>query len=154
MVGEFMNEGAVKAGAMGPNSPAMKVSGVDECRWIASGFGLACTCAYNVGGTEWAGTALLHYDPTFNKYRYHAVNNLGEIEDQTGTVSGATWTWNGESSVGGKVFHVLLINKVVSKDCYEYTESWGESENSMEPSMSGKDTRVAISRLATTKPAQ
>jgi hypothetical protein len=47
-----------------------------------------------------------------------------------------------------------LVTKVVSKDSYEYTESWGESENSMEPSMSGKDTRVAISKPATSKPAQ
>jgi len=154
MVGKFTNEGAVKAGAMGPNSPAMKVSGTDECRWAAGGFGLTCTYSYDVGGTKWAGTGLFYYDSTSKKYRYHAINNLGEIEDQTGTVSGDTWTWNGESSVGGKVFHVLLVTKVVSKDSYEYTESWGESENSMEPSMSGKDTRVAISKPATSKPAQ
>ena len=31
---------------------------------------------------------------------------------------------------------------------------WGESENSMEPSMSGKDTRVAISKPATSEMAQ
>ena len=96
MVGKFTNEGAVKAGAMGPNSPAMKVSGTDECRWAAGGFGLTCTYAYDVGGTKWAGTGLFYYDSTPKKYRYHAINNLGEIEDQTGTVSGDTWTWNGE----------------------------------------------------------
>jgi len=32
MVGKFTNEGEVKAGAMWPNSPAMKVSGTDECK--------------------------------------------------------------------------------------------------------------------------
>jgi hypothetical protein len=154
MVGRFRNEGVVKAGAMGPNSAAMKVSGTDGCRWTAGGFGLTCTYAYDVGGTKWAGTGLCYYDPTSKKYRYHAVNNLGEIEDQTGTVSGDTWTWTGESSVGGNVFHVQLVTKVISKDSYEYTESWGESENSMEPSMSGKDTRVAIPQPATSKPAQ
>jgi hypothetical protein len=76
------------------------------------------------------------------------------IEDQMGTVSGDTFTWTGTSSIGGKIFHILYVTKVVSKDSYEYTESWGESENSMEPSMSGKDTRVAISKPATSKPAQ
>jgi Protein of unknown function (DUF1579) len=154
IVGKFTNEGEVKAGAMGPNSPAMKVSGTDECGWTAGGFGLTCTYAYDVGGTKWAGTALVYYDSTSKKYLYHGVNNLGEIEDQTGTVSGDTWTWTGESSISGKVFHILYVTKVLSEDSYEYTESWGESENSMEPSMSGKDTRVAISKPATSKPAQ
>jgi Protein of unknown function (DUF1579) len=154
MVGKFTNEGEVKAGAMGPNSPAMKVSGTDECRWTAGGFGLTCTYAYDVGGTNWAGTGLVYYDSTSKKYRYHGVNNLGEIEDQTGTASGDTLTWTGKSSIDGKVFHILYVTKVVSKDCYEYTESWGESENSMKLSMSGKDTRVAIPQPATSKPAQ
>jgi hypothetical protein len=154
MVGTFAIEDELKAGFMGPNSPAMKFSGTDECRWTAGGFGLTCTYAYDVGGTKWAGTGLVYYDSTPKKYRYHAVNNLGEIEDQTGMASGDTWTWTGESSVGGKTFHVQLVTKVISKDSYEYTESWGESENSMEPSMSGKDTRVAIAKPATSKPAQ
>ncbi len=153
-VGKFTNEGEVKAGAMGPNSPAMRVRGTDECRWTVGGFGLTCTYAYDVGGTKWAGTALVYYDSTSKRYRYHGVNNLGEIEDQTGTVSGDAFTWTGTSSIGGKIFHILYVTKVVSKDSYEYAESWGESENSMEPSMSGKDTRVAISKPATSKPAQ
>jgi len=154
MVGKFTNEGEVKAGAMGPNSPAMKVSGTDECRWTAGGFGLSCTYAYAIGAMKYTGASLYYYDPTSKKYRYHGINSMGEIEDQTGTVSGDTWTWPGESSVGGKVFHVLYIMKVVSKDSYEYTEEWGESENSMEPNMSGKDTRVAATKPAASKPAQ
>jgi hypothetical protein len=36
MVGRFTNEGEVKAGAFGPNSPAIKVSGTDECKWTRS----------------------------------------------------------------------------------------------------------------------
>jgi hypothetical protein len=54
----------------------------------------------------------------------------------------------------GKVFHILYVTKFVSKDSYEYTESRGESENSMEPSMTGKDTRVTIPKPATSKPVQ
>jgi hypothetical protein len=114
MVGRFTNEGEVKAGAMGPNSPLIKLSGTDECRWTAGGFGLTCTYIYDVGGTKWVGTSLFYYDPTSKKYRCHGVNNL-EIEDQTGTVSGDTWTWTGGSTVSGKAFHILYVRKVVSK---------------------------------------
>jgi hypothetical protein len=52
------------------------------------------------------------------------------------------------------VFHTRLIMKVVSKDSYEYTEEWGEGEKPMELAMSGKCTRVATTKPATSKPAQ
>jgi hypothetical protein len=52
MVGRFTNEGEVKAGAFGPNSPALKVSGTDECKWIADGFGVLCIETVDVGGTK------------------------------------------------------------------------------------------------------
>ena len=42
MVGKFTVEDEVKAGAMGPNSPAMKFSGTEDCRWTAGGFGVIC----------------------------------------------------------------------------------------------------------------
>jgi hypothetical protein len=35
MVGRFAVEDELKAGVMGPNSPAMKYSGTDDCRWTA-----------------------------------------------------------------------------------------------------------------------
>lgn len=146
MVGKFTNEGLVRAGAMGPNSPSMKVSGTDECKWTAGGFALACSYVYNIGGTTWDGDGLVYYDSASRKYRYHTVNNMGEIEDQTCSVGGDTWIWNGESSVSGKVFRVLMVLKIVSEDSYEYAESWGESEIPTVPSMSGKDTRAAISK--------
>ncbi len=154
MVGRFTNEGEVKAGAMGPNSPAMKVSGLDECRWTAGGFGLACTETVDIGGTKETETYVIYYDPISKKYEEHGVRNTGETENQTGTVSGDTWTWTGEGIVVGKVFHTRYIMKVVSKDSYEYTDEWGEGEKPMELGMSGKDTRVAATKPATTKPAQ
>jgi len=49
MVGRFTNEGEVKAGAFGPNSPALKVSGTDECKWIADGFGVLCIETVDIG---------------------------------------------------------------------------------------------------------
>ena len=42
MVGRFKVEDEVKAGAMGPNSSAMKFTGTDDCRWTAGGFAVIC----------------------------------------------------------------------------------------------------------------
>ena len=51
-------------------------------------------------------------------------------------------------------FHTRYIMKFVSKDSYEYSDEWGEGEKPMELGMSGKDTRVAATKPATSKPAQ
>ena len=158
MVGKFTNEGEVKAGAMGPNSPVMKVSGIDECRWTAGGFGLACTETVDIGGTKEAETYLIYYNPISKKYEEYGVRNTGETENQTGTVSGDTWTWPCEGFLAGKVFHtrytIRYTMKFISKDSYEYTDEWGEGEKPMELGMTGKCTRVAATKPATSKPAQ
>lgn len=154
MVGRFTNEGEVKAGAFGPNSPAMKVSGIDECNWTADGFGLACTETVDIGGTKESETYLIYYNPILRQYEEHGVRNTGEVEDQTGTVTGGTWTWPGAGTVAGKIFRTQYIMKFVSKDSYEYTDEWAEPAKSMEVGMTGKCTRVAATRPAASHPAQ
>jgi len=154
MVGKFTNEGEVKAGAISPNSPAMKVSGTDECRWTAGGFGLACTETVDIGGRKEVETYLVYYNPISKKYEEHGVRNTGGTENQTGTVSGDTWTWPSEGFLAGKVFHTQYTMKFISTDSYEYTDEWGEGEKPMELGMTGKCTRVAATKPATSKPAQ
>jgi hypothetical protein len=154
MVGKFTIEDEVKAGAMGPNSPATKFSGTDNCRWTAGGFAVICEAALNRPGRKYSETSFVYYDPTSKTYRYHAVDSSGAVENKTGTVSGDVWTWLGESIFGGKTYHTRYIMKVVSADSYEYTDESGETENSMKVFVSGRETRVAASKPATSKPGQ
>lgn len=154
MVGRFANEGEVKAGAFGPNSPAMKVNGIDECSWTAGGFGLACTETVDIGGTKETETYLIYYSPFLKQYEEHGVRNTGEVEDQAGTVFGDTWTWTGAGTVAGKVFRTLYTMKFVSKDSYEYTDKWAEPAKSMELRMNGKRTRVAATKPAASNPGE
>jgi len=153
MVGRCMNEGEVKAGAFGPNSPALKVSGTDECKWIADGFGVLCIETVDIGGTKEIETDVAYYDPISKKYEYHGIRSTGETNNQTGTLNGDTWTWLGEGSLGEKAFHTRYIMKLVSNDSYEYTEEWGEGDSPMQLGMTGKCTRVAASKPAASKPA-
>ena len=69
-------------------------------------------------------------------------------------MSGDTWTWPGEGSVAGKVFHTRYIMKFVLKDSYGYVDEWGEGEQPMELGMGGTCTRVAATKSATSKLAQ
>jgi hypothetical protein len=152
MVGRFTIEDELKAGVMGPNSPAMKYTGTDDCRWAAGGFAVICTAVLHMGARKYTETSFIYYDPTAKTYQYHAVDSSGEIENKSGTVSGDTWTWLGESTIAGKVYHTRYIMKFVSKDSFEYTDESGESENSMKVFVSGKETRVATTKPATSQP--
>jgi hypothetical protein len=98
--------------------------------------------------------SFVYYDPTSKTYRYHAVDSSGAVENKTGTVSGDVWTWLGESIFAGKMYHTRYIMKVVSADSYEYTDESGETENSMKVFVSGRETRVAATKPATSKPGQ
>jgi hypothetical protein len=143
MVGRFTVEDEVKSGAMGPNSPEMKFTGTDDCRWTAGGFAVICEAALYRPGRKYSEASFVYYDPTSKTYRYHAVDSSGGIENKTGTVNGDVWTWLGESVLAGKLYHTRYIMKFVSADSYEYTDESGESESSMKVFVSGKETRVA-----------
>ena len=149
MVGRFTVEDEVKAGAMGPNSPAMKFTGTDDCRWTAGGFAVICEAAlYRPGRRKYTETSFTCYDPVSKTYLYHGVDSSGAIENKTGTVNGDVWTWLGESIFAGKPYRTRYIMKFVSADSYEYTDELGESESSMKVFVSGKETRVADSKPA------
>jgi len=146
MVGRFTIEDELKAGAMGPNSPAMKFSGTENCRWTASGFAVICEASLHRPGTNYSETSFTYYDPASKTYQYHAVDSSGGIENKTGTVKGDVWTWLGESIFGGKLYHTRYTMKFVSPDSYEYTDESGEDESSMKVFVSGKETRVAATK--------
>src|SRR5580704_4389694 len=150
MVGRFTVEDEVKAGAMGPNSPAMKFSGTDDCRWTSGCFAVICEAALDRPGKKYSEASFIYYDPTSKLYRYHAIDSSGGMENKTGTVSGDVWTWLGESTFAGKLYHTRYIMKFVSSDSFEYTDESGESESSMKVFVSGRETRVAGTK--STKP--
>jgi len=154
MVGRFTVEDEVKAGAMGPNSPAMQYTGTDDCRWTKSGYAVVCETTLHRPGKKYSDTSFVYYDPTSKTYRYHAVDSSGGVEDKTGTVNGDVWTWLGESNFAGKAYHTRYIMKFVSADSYEYTDESGESESSMKVFVSGKETRVAAIKPAKSQPPQ
>jgi Protein of unknown function (DUF1579) len=154
MVGRFTVEDEVEAGAMGPNSPAMKFSGTDDCRWAAGRFVVICEATLYRPGKKYSEASFVYYDPSSKTYLYHAVDSSGGIENKTGTVNGDVWTWLGESIFAGKLYHTRYIMRFVSADSFEYTDESGESESSMKVFVSGKETRVGASKPAKSQSTQ
>jgi len=150
-VGHFTEDGEAKAGVMGPNSPAMKMSGSEDCKWTAGGFAIICTGSAQIGEMKSSETALLYYDPGDKMYHYHDVDSAGDTGDSTGTVDGDTWTWTGKGSMGGQVLYTKYTMKGVSKNGYEWTMAAGDSESNEQEGMTGKVTRSTAATAA--KPA-
>ncbi|HTS12013.1 MAG TPA: DUF1579 family protein [Candidatus Limnocylindrales bacterium] len=140
-VGHFNSDGEAKPGVMGPN--AMKMSGTEDCRWTAGGFGLLCTGTSDMGGMKGTVTALMYYDPSDKMYHYHEVDSGGDVGESTGTFDGDTWTWNGKGFMGGKTMYSKYVMKGVSRNGYEWTMGAGDSEPSIQEGMTGKVTRAA-----------
>ena len=63
MVGRFTVEDELKAGEMGPNSPAMKFRGTEVCRWTAGGFAVICETVLYRPGRKYSETSFIYYDP-------------------------------------------------------------------------------------------
>ena len=139
---------------MGPNSPAIKMSGSEDCKWTAGGFAIICTGTAQIGGMKSTETALMYYDPGDEMYHYHDVDSAGDVGESSGTVDGDTWTWNGKGFMGGQVMYTKFTMKGVSKNGYEWTMGAGDSESMIQEGMSGKVTRgVATMKPATSKPS-
>ncbi len=153
VVGKFTNEGATIAGAMGPNSPAQKGISTEDCRWVAGGFSVLCNITGKFAGMNVSTVALFYYDSSSKMYHYVSIDNGGEVQASTGSVSGDIWTWTGENSWGGTVTRTRYTMKPISKDSFEYSLESGDSESSMKPFVSGKKTRVTAANSSMSKPA-
>jgi hypothetical protein len=155
-VGHFNNDGEAKPGVMGPNSPATKMSGTEDCRWTAGGFAVICSGTSEVGGMKNTSTALLYYDPGDKMYHYHDVDSGGDVGESTGTVDDDTWTWSGKGFMGGQVMYTKFTMKGVSKNGYAWTMGAGDSESSIQEGMTGKVTRAttAMKPMASKPPSQ
>ena len=83
IVGNFTIEEKLKAGFMGPNSPAMKFSGTDDCRWTADGFSVVCETVLYRPERKYSDTSFVYYELTSKTYRYHAIDGSGGTEDKS-----------------------------------------------------------------------
>jgi Protein of unknown function (DUF1579) len=141
-VGRFTNEGDAPAGAMGPNSPAMKTTGTDDCKWAAGGFAVLCHSTFDMAGTKGTEISILYYDPDAKLYHYHAVDSAGNVASATGSVAGDTWNFAGQGTINGQRMYSKFTMQYTSKDHAEWSMQAGSSESSMHPMMHGTETRV------------
>jgi hypothetical protein len=71
------------------------------------------------------------YDAEAKNYVFFQVNNFGVSWTCRGTVSGDTWTWNGEATRNGKTILLRFTMKWTSKDSFDFKKEVGPNADSM-----------------------
>lgn len=138
-VGKWVSGGETKASAYGP---AAKYTFTQTCEWFEGGFALVCRSEGKFGDAPIKGISVMSYEIGEKAYIYFETNSLGENVVSHGTVSGATWTWNGEGKgMDGKPVHARFTLKQVTPDSATYKFEAGSGSEPLALVMEGKQTR-------------
>lgn len=65
-------------------SPALIVSGYQNCRWTADGWAIACKAAFTATGFDYNEAILGGYDATQNQVQWSVVNSFGQAYSMYG----------------------------------------------------------------------
>lgn len=150
-VGHWNTEGDMKPGPMGPGG---KMTSTDDNEWIPGRFFLVLHSNGKSPMGPGHSIAVMGYDSDQKIYTYDSFDNMGQHETSKGTVDGDTWTWNGESKMGGQVVNGKFTIKEVSPT--EYTFKYDMSTDGGQTwttAMEGKSTKVSAAPAAAEKKA-
>jgi len=138
-VGEWKNEGTMKASPWGPGG---KFTGTDHDTMLGDFFLVLRTDGTSPMGTM-KGVAVIGYDAKEKVYTYDSFDSMGTHELSKGTISGSTWTWlSPEQDMGGKKVKGRFILKEVSPTSYTYSYDMSTDGGAWANVMEGKATKV------------
>jgi len=86
--------------------------------------------------------SIMGYDLGEKSYTYYETNTIGESIFSRGVLEGDTWTWNGDSKMGGKPVHSRFTLKQLSPDSASYKFEMGTGDEPLKVIMEGKQARV------------
>jgi hypothetical protein len=140
-VGKWTGEGELKPGPMGPGG---KITSSDTCEWFEGHFAVVCRSDGKTPMGPSKSLGILGYSPEEKVYTYYAVDNsnMGMVTVPRGTVQGDTWTYNDESSMGGKKMKTRVTLKELSPTAYTFKLEIQGPDGKWMPMMESKMTKV------------
>jgi hypothetical protein len=139
MVGKWTSEAEVKPGPYGPGG---KMTSAESCEWYTGGFAVVCHSDVKSPMGDEKGLSIMSYDTGEKRYVYFETNTSGENVVAKGTVAGHTWTWTGESRMGGKVYRNRFTMTEMPPGGASYKFEMAEGNGPWAEVMHGKQARV------------
>lgn len=112
-VGTWKDEAEMRPGLFGLGG---KMSLTETCEWFTGGFSVVCHTDTTGFMGDLKTLTVLTYDTEEKIYRLHEFNSVGWSNAAKGTVDGDTWTFDGESKVGGKLIKIRSTITLPSPD--------------------------------------
>ena len=140
-VGRWANLSEMKPGPMGPGG---SMSGTDVCEWFMGGFHVVCRGEGHSPTGDMKNLGILGYDSERQRYTYYGIDNsgIGSGDMAYGQVAGDTWSWEGESMMGGQAVKLRYVVKQVSPDSYTFEFSMSVAGGPWTVAMTGTETRI------------
>ena len=112
-VGTWKDEAEMKPSPFGPDG---KMSLTETCEWFTGGFSIVCLTETTGIMGDLKTLSVLGYDPEEKVYRLYEFNSMGWSSAAKGSADGDTWTFDGESRIGGKLVKSRATIKLPSPD--------------------------------------
>jgi hypothetical protein len=140
-VGRWKAEGEIKASPMGPGG---KMSSTDNCEWFEGQFSVVCRSEGQGPGGPMKSVGILGYSAEDKAYTYYGVDNTGMTMSTVpkGTVSGKTWTYTDESTMGGQKVKSRVTLVEESATAYTFRMEIQGPDGKWIPTMESRNTKV------------
>ena len=139
-VGKWTVDGDLKASPMGPGG---KFTSTDNCEWFEGKYSVICRSegAMPMGPSKSIG--ILGYSPEEKVYTYYGVDNssMTMASVPKGTVSGKTWTYTDEGTMGGQKFKSRVTINEVTPTSYTFRMEMQGPDGKWIPTMESKNTK-------------
>ena len=140
-VGRWKAEGEIKASPMGPGG---KMSSTDDCQWFEGRFSVICRSEGQGPGGPMKSIGILGYSAGEKAYTYYGVDNTGMSMSTVpkGTVSGKTWTYTDENTMGGQKVKSRVTLVEESPTAYTFRMEIQGPDGKWIPTMESRNTKV------------
>ena len=140
-VGTWHTEGEFKPGPMGPGG---RMTATETCEWFEGRFSIVCHSEGEFPAGPNRSIGLLGYSAEDGKYTYYGADNSGMTMTTVsrGTVQGDTWTYEDESTMGGRLVRTRVTMKELSPTSYTFRMEALGADGTWAPLIESRATKV------------
>jgi hypothetical protein len=140
-VGTWHTEGEFKPGPMGPGG---RMTASETCEWFEGRFSIVCRSEGEFPAGPNRSIGLLGYSAEDGKYTYYGADNSGKTMTTVsrGTLQGDTWTYEDESTMGGRLVRTRVTMKELSPASYTFRMEALGADGTWAPLIESRATKV------------